>query len=247
MAVPITREGFKLNALRRLGWPTIKVNLDDDTIEDRIDEALDYFYQFAFDGTEQVYYTVQLTPTDITNRYLTIPTSIQGVSRALLPNTGLINGEDMFNIRYQIAMNDIYSISSISMVPYFMVMEQLSLIEEVLIGTDPIRFSRHTGRLYIDTDWAFLSAGNFVIIEAWQQIDADANPSIWSDRWLQKYATALIKKNWADILIKFPNMQLPGGITFNGQTILQEAKEEISKLEKEMQDTYSLPPQSFLF
>ncbi|MGA1048869.1 MAG: hypothetical protein ACO3UU_12745, partial [Minisyncoccia bacterium] len=117
----------------------------------------------------------------------------------------------------------------------------LALVQEILVGQQPIRYNRHRNRLHIDTDWSNYKVGEFLLIEAYEVVDPDVWSDAWGDRWLQQYATAKIKHQWGTNLKKFTGMTLPGGIQFNGQTIFDEAKEEIEALEKEMISSYSLP------
>jgi hypothetical protein len=65
---------------------------------------------------------------------------------------------------------------------------------------------------------------------------------VYNDRYLKRYATALIKRQWGTNLKKFEGIQMPGGVTLNGQKIYDEAVEEIKELEAEMQTTYTEPP-----
>ena len=120
-------------------------------------------------------------------------------------------------------------------------MQHLSLISEFLVGQQPIRYSRHRDRLYIDTKWENYNVGDFLLIEAYEVLDPDTFSDMWSDRWLQNYATAKIKYQWGSNLTKFSGMQLPGGVQFNGDKILDDAKAEIEAMEKEMISSYSLP------
>jgi hypothetical protein len=152
-----------------------------------------------------------------------------------------MTSDDMFNIRYQIALNDLYTLTSVSMVPYYMVMEHLALISEMLVGQQPIRFNRHKNRVYIDMDWGMINVGEFLLIEAYEVVDPDTWNQIWSDRWLQNYTTAKIKYQWGSNLTKFIGMSLPGGVQFNGEKILNDAQEELQKMEQEMISSYSLP------
>jgi hypothetical protein len=128
------------------------------------------------------------------------------------------------------------------MVPYFMARQNLAEVAEMMGNASFIRFNRRSQRLYIDTDWNQLPVGTIIIIECYKVVDPEDYSAVWSDRWLQRYACALIQQQWAYNLIKFPNMTLPGNISFNGQALLNEAKENIEKLEEEMMTTYSLPP-----
>jgi hypothetical protein len=127
------------------------------------------------------------------------------------------------------------------MVPYYMVMEHLALISEMLVGQQPIRFNRHKNRVYIDMDWDMINNGEFLLIEAYEVVDPDTWSQIWSDRWLQNYTTEKIKYQWGSNLTKFTGMNLPGGVQFNGEKILNDSADEIRKMEQEMISSYSLP------
>jgi hypothetical protein len=71
------------------------------------------------------------------------------------------------------------------------------------------------------------------------------NSDVWNDRFLKKYATAKIKYQWGTNLSKFAGIQLPGGVTLDGPRIMEEAKEEISKIEEDMYNMTSLPSEIF--
>lgn len=241
MAIPTTRTEFKEYCLRKLGKPVIEINVDDDQVEDRIDESLKYFYDYHFDGSEKVYYKHQVTNTDKTNKYITLPENILGAVRIFPIADPSIRSDDLFNIRYQIALNDLYTLTSVSMVPYYMVMQHLGTITEMLVGKQPIRYNRHTNKLYVDMDWNSINTGEYLLVEAYEVIDPATYTDAWGDRWLQEYCSAKIKYQWGTNLTKFTGMTLPGGIQFNGEKILNDAKEEIVKLEQEMITSYSLP------
>jgi hypothetical protein len=120
-------------------------------------------------------------------------------------------------------------------------MEHLALISEMLVGQQPIRFNRHKNRVYIDMDWGNINVGEYLLIEAYEVVDPDTWSQIWSDRWLQNYTTAKIKYQWGSNLTKFTGMNLPGGVQFNGEKILNDAQDELQKMEQEMISSYSLP------
>lgn len=241
MAVPTTRTEFKEYCLRKLGKPVIEINIDDDQIDDRIDEALRYYWDYHFDGTDKVYYKHQVTSQDKANKYITVPENIIGAVRVFPIADPMVRSDDLFNIRYQIALNDLYTLTSVSMVPYYMVMEHLALISEMLVGQQPIRFNRHMNRIYIDMDWGNIKVGEFLLIEAYEVIDPAIWSQVWSDRWLQNYTTAKLKYQWGSNLTKFVGVNLPGGVQFNGERILSDAESEIAKMEQEMISSYSLP------
>lgn len=241
MAVPTTRAAFKEYCLRKLGKPVIEINVDDDQVEDRIDEALRYYWDYHFDGSERVYYRHVITQTDRDNKYITLPENIIGAVNVFQIGDPAMTSNDLFNIRYQIALNDLYTLTSVSLIPYYMVMEHLGLMTELLVGKQPIRYNRHTDKLFIDMDWGTLDVGTYLIVEAYQVVDPEVWVDAYADRWLQNYATVLIKRQWGSNLTKFSGMQLPGGVQFNGDKIYDDATAELQKLEEEMISSYSLP------
>jgi hypothetical protein len=240
MALPASRTEFREYCLRKLGKPVIEINVDDDQIEDRINEALSYYWDYHFDGSEKIYYKHEITANNVTDKYITLPENIIGAVRIFNIGDPMVTN-NLFDIRYQIALNDLYTLTSVSMIPYYMMFQHVQLMEQMLVGAQPIRYNRHTDKLYIDMDWNKVNVGNFLIVEAYQTIDPDTYTDAWADRWLALYATALIKKQWGSNLTKFSGLQLPGGVSFNGDKILNDATTEIEALEKEMMTSYSLP------
>jgi hypothetical protein len=127
------------------------------------------------------------------------------------------------------------------MVPYFMAMQHIQFLEELLVGKQPIRYERHRDRLHIDMDWDKVDVGHYIIVEAYEVVDPDVWTDAWGDRWLQNYCTAKIKYQWGSNLTKFTGLNLPGGVQFNGEKILDDAAAELAKMEEEMLNSYSLP------
>lgn len=242
MAQPTSRTEFKNWCLRKLGFPVIEINVEDDQVEDRIDEALSYYWDYHFDGASKEYYKWSVTAQDKTNRYLTVPENIIGVVK-IFDIGDALSTNNLFNIRYQIALNDLYDLTSFnqSLVTYYTNMQHIQFIEELLVGRQPIRYNRHINRLYIDMDWEKLNDGDYVVAEAYQIVDPNTYADVWKDRWLQNYASAKIKYQWGSNLTKFEGLQLPGGVSFNGTKIMDDAAQEIEKLETEMLSSYSLP------
>jgi hypothetical protein len=241
MAIPSSRQEFKDYVLRSLGRPVIEINVDDDQVEDRIDQALKYYGDYHFDATERTYYKHQVTDADKVNKYITLPENIIGAVSIFSIGDPSVRSDDLFNIRYQIALNDLYTLTSVSLVPYYMVMQHLATIQELLVGRQPIRFTRHRNRLMVDMDWATLNTGEYLLVEAYEVIDPEIYTDVWGDRWLALYTEQLIKRQWGTNLKKYDGMQMPGGITFNGQKIYDEADADIKRMEEEMIMNYSLP------
>ena len=238
--IPTNRQEFKEYCLRKLGKPVIEINVDDDQVDDRIDEALRYFWDYHFDGSDKIYYKYQIQQIDKTNRWIPMPDNVIGVVNVFEIGQAL-NTNNLFNIRYQIALNDLYTLTSVSMVPYYMALQHIQFLEMLLVGKQPLRYNRHMNKLYLDMSWDIINVGDYLIVEAYQVIDPDVYIKAWGDRWLARYASCLIKQQWGNNIKKFGNMQMPGGVVFNGQQIFDEATEERQQLEHEMIFTYSLP------
>jgi len=241
MAKIASRKQFKEYILRRLGSPVIDINVDDEQIEDRIDDALLKYRDYHFDGMQHVYYPYQLTQTDITNQYVTLPEDFVGVTRIFDINDSY-GAMNLFNIRYQLHLNELFNISSVSVTPYVVAMRHIEFLEEVFVGKKPIRYNRNTDKLYIDMNWGDDTvAGQFIMIDGYREVNPEENPDVWDEPWLRQYATQLVKRQWGEHLKLYEGMNLPGGITFNGQKIWDEANEEIQKLEDQVINDYSLP------
>ena len=239
MSTPATREEFKAFCLRRLGQPVIQVNVEDNQVEDRIDEAIDYYWQIHYNGTEKQLYSYAVTQTDINNGYITLPSNIIGAVDILNPQ-GSFQANNLFSFRYQIMLNDLYTLTNQSIVPYFQMMQQMDQYEQLLVGIKPIRFNVNSGRLYIDMGWADnLVAGNFLIVKAYQVIDPTVYTQMWGDYWLIRYAASRIKEQWGANLKKYDGVVLIGGVKMNGQTMYNEAIIEREKLELEILKKFS--------
>lgn len=311
MANPASRQQLIDYCLRQLGAPVLEINVDEDQVEDRIDEAFQYYRDFHFDAVEKVYLSVAMVPSTLTitgsnaasfdngevligstsgakvtvhsglsnnqilvknpsgtftasetitgnktgttatfsslvlgnfdNRFLTLSDSVISVSR-VLPFSSRTRGIDLFDVRYQILLNDLYSLQSTDIIYFSQVKTQLQLIQDILVGIKPIRFNRHQNRLYIDMSWGDdVEIGDFIIVEAMSILDPNTFTDVFNDVWLKKFSTALIKRQWGTNLKKFEGVQMPGGVTLNGQKIYDEAVEEVELLKNEIQNTYQEP------
>jgi hypothetical protein len=241
-----SRQGLIDYCLRELGAPVIEINVDDDQIEDRIDEAFAFYREFHYDAVELVYLRAEVTSNVLAQQYFEINDAIIGINK-VFPFSDKSNGMTLFDVRYQMLINDLYSIMSTDIVYYSMVKSELELINQLLVGQKPIRFNKHTNRLYIDMDWTRdVSLGDFLIVEAYKLLDAETYTDVYNDRMLKKLATAYIKRQWGSNLKKFSGVLLPGGVMLNGDSIYQEAMEEIKDAEQELQNRFELPPDMFV-
>lgn len=241
-----TREQFIDYCLRDLGAPVVEINVDPDQVEDRIDDAIEYFRLYHYDGIEKVYLKHQITEEDIVNRYITLPESIYGVSRVFPIASGTSTSKSIFDLQYQLRLNDLYDLTSTSVIYYSMVMSHLALLDLTLNGHPIYRFNRLAQKLYIEESWEMnMPVGTYILVECYRALDPSTVPLVWSDPWLKHYATALIKRQWAANLKKFSGMQLPGGIIIDGNAMYVEAIQEIKDLEEDMLNK-SAPLEFFL-
>lgn len=273
MATPFTREELKQYALRRLGYPVIEINVDDSQIEDRIDDSLQFFAEYHFDGVEKVYLPKQITQKDIDRAYIDLKepteadntTSPEIKAAPALDPTGqsiisvikafqlfdTLGGTGMFDARYQIALNDLYGLRtntySDSLQIYNYTRSHMQMLQDLLTPEKAVRFSRVTNKIFVDMDWkTHPKVGEYMMFEAYQVLDPEKYGEIYNDRILKQYVTAKIKEQWGRNLSKFDGVSLPGGVSLNGLRILNEAMEEIRKLEEEIQSKYELPPMFFV-
>jgi len=255
MAEPNSKTTLKDYCLRNLGFGVVDINVSDDQIDDRIDEAVQYFAHYYYDNIEKMYLKYKLTESDIarfktnetttaTDRsdsslsfsflegknFISMPSSVVSVLRIFSFDNAATN--NMFDIRYQLRLNDLYDFSSTSIIHYEMTMQHLDYLSHLLVGETPIRFYEHQGRLYLDMNVdGDVNADEFLIIECYRKLDPETYTDIYNNMHLKRYATSLIKRQWGTNLSKFQNVALLGGVTYNGEQIYSQAQEEIEKLE----------------
>lgn len=243
MATPTSRQSLKDFALRQLGAPVIDINVDDSQLEDRLDDALQFFYDFHTDGYEKVYLSHAVTAEDKTNGYLDISNINDAVTQVVRIFPLSVNTTNIFDLRYQLALNDFYGLrSGGTMTQYTITQQHISLLQQLLDPEFQFDFTRSTMRLHIHTDWDNINVGDFIVFEAYAIIDPETFTKVYNERHLKKYVTALFKKQWGQNLSKFTGIQLPGGVEFNGNEIYSDALQEIEKLEEQMRETYEEPP-----
>ena len=266
MAVPTTKATFKSYCLRSLGFGVIDINISDDQADDRIDEALQYFAQYHYDGIEKMYLKHLITSADVTRarsnttvtatdeiddtltadwlegkNWIPVPESVLSVVKVFPFSDGATS--NMFDMRYQLRLNDLYDFSSQSIIQYEMTMQHLDFLEHVLVGETPIRFNQHQNRLYIDMDWAndVTADQDYIVIECYRKLDPTSYTDVFDDIYLKRYATALLKRQWGANLSKFSGVTMLGGVTMNGETLFTQAQEELTRLEEQIQLAFELP------
>jgi hypothetical protein len=315
MSSPSSRQNLIDYCLRKLGHPVLEINIDDDQLEDRIDEAFQFYREFHYDAVELVYLKTQVTPSLIQitgvnaasftnselitgsssgataivysnvsanrfnvyqvtgtftatetltgnrsgttatlstitlgsydNKYFAISDAVTGVNKVLqLSNTSNSNG--MFDVRYQLMLNNIQSLTNTDIIYYTQLKTHLNLINDLMTGQKPMQYNRHMNRLYVDMDWGSdVLINNYIMVECYRILDPDTYTDVYNDYFLKRYATALIKQQWGINMKKFEGVQLPGGVTLNGQKIYDEATEELQQLRDEAEKTFQLPVDFF--
>ena len=269
MAVPTTKTTFKSYCLRALGDGVIDINISDDQADDRIDEALQYFAQYHYDGIERMYLKHLITTAEVSRaranadttgtdtvdssitatwkegtNYVPLPSAVISVLNVFpLTDTGS-GSSNMFDIQYQLRLNDLFDLSSTSIMHYQMTMDNLDLIQHILVGETPIRFNQQQNRLYLDMDWEndITPDVDYILIECYRKLDPATYTDIYDDMFLKRYATALIKKQWGTNLSKFNGVTMLGGVTMNGETLYTQGLEEQNSLEEKMQESFEISP-----
>jgi len=266
MAEPASRSQLKDYCLRKLGFPVLEVNVDDDQIEDSIDDALQYYRMRHYDGVELAYMKHLMTANDMTrfqssnttttlgtapnttvwetrDKYVELPADVVGVTKVFgLASNAVRN--NLFGIEYQIFLNDLYAVGSLDFLNYYMVKQWMETMDMVLNNGAFVqfRFNMRQDKLYLDVGQDMLNEDVHLIVECHRALDPDTYTQVYSDVFLKKYTTALIKKQWGQNLIKFNGIQLPGGVAINGREIFEDAEKEIAEIEDASASTYELPP-----
>lgn len=249
MATPNTRDEFIDYCLRALGHPVLEINVADEQLEDRIDEALQYFREYHPDGRRRFYVKHQITQTDIDNRYIDLTTDVLTVVR-MFPIDQVSSSTNFFDIKYQMMLNDVADLQNFAgdLAYYEQMQQYLSLLDMKLNGTPQVQWSRHQDRLHIFGDFADkdIKAGEYVIAEVYTIVDPDTHSQVWNDLWLKEYTTALFKQQWGQNLIKFEGVQLPGGVTFNGRQLYDDGTSEIERLRQTIREEWEMPSDFFI-
>ena len=272
MSKPNSRATLKDYCLRKLGYPVLEINVDDDQIDDLTDDAIQYFQERHFDGIERVFLKHKLTAADITtakttqttsssttginngitssgnadsfletNNYLKLPDHVIGVEKVFKMDQNTISS-GLFNIKYQIFLNDLYYYGALDLMNYAMTKTYLEDLSRLITPDTQIRFNKKQHNLYMDIDWNQISADTFIILDCYRLVDPGTATDVYNDFWLKRYLTALIKKQWGQNLIKFQGVMLPGGIQLNGRQIYDDAIKEIEEIEYSLKTEYELPP-----
>ena len=249
MASPNSRQSLIDYCLRKLGDPVIEINVDQDQIEDKVDDALQKYREYHSDATVRIFLKHQLTAEDVSNRYVTLSEDILFV-RKVFPFNPTFGTSNMFDIKYQLMLSSMGDFMNFAggMSYYYQLQQYLDFLDMLLDGTPLTTFSRKQNRLYIhgsfeDKD---LIEGQYLIAEVFQIVEENTYTSVWDDFWLKEYTTALIKQQWGMNLIKFEGMQLPGGVTINGRQIFDDANAEIERLEEKIRSEHELPVDFFM-
>jgi hypothetical protein len=260
-----SRQGLKDYCLRKLGFPVIDINVDDDQLDDRIDDGLQRFAEFHYDSKHRDYLAIQMTEEMLANgqsgnsandvyagtrSWVPVPADVIGVRRIfpLSGDTVSNSGGSSFNIfdlNYQLRLNELYEFTSSSYTYYWIARSHIRTLELLLVGQNPIRYTKHMGRLYIDMNWRGpeMGVGTWFIVECDRVLDPEEFTDVYNDMWLKEYTTQLFKKQWGENLKKYGNYTLPGGMVINGQQIYQEAIMDVARLEQQLRDTWEEPPQ----
>jgi hypothetical protein len=266
-----TRQEFIDYTFRKLGAPVIQINVDPEQAEDRLDESLEYMQERHFDFNQRAQFVVPIGVTASVNQYLDVSTFgyAVGAQAVTSASTGVTSfwpaandivsvtkvyspsdqvGDYMFDLRYQMTLFDFFGLyfnqgglAQGPMATYMESMQYISLINDVFNYPVSYTYTKSTNRLFLETQWSDLEAGNYVMIEAYVKVDPDYYPKAWDDRIFKRHYAALLKKQWAQNLLKFSGMPLPGGAQLNAPAIMQEAVRELAEIEQMLTKVYENP------
>jgi len=249
-----TRKEFGEYCLRKLGHGLIQINISPAQVDDRVDEAIQIWNERHMDGSDETVVKHQVTAADKANGYIVLPQNVLRVESVLpIRSTGL--GSGMFNIEYQLHLNDIFDLRAGGLSGrgggisnFVMTKQYLNFLNDTLNGRNIVEFSRRRNRLEIQMDWENdIAEGEYIVMVVNLAVDPEEDGAYGlNDSWLKRYATALIELQWGQNLSKFSGVEMLGGVTFNGQDIIAKAKETIEKLEQELEDRYTPPPMFFV-
>ena len=257
MAKPQSRNQLIDYCLRRLGYPVIEINVDDEQIEDRVDDALQMFMEHNSEGSSRIAQFVEITSTDISNGYVDLNTAFSGVYNdrilsvtRVFPINDSTSSINFFDLKYQMRLNDLTDLATgIGDLAYLEQMEQyLSTIDLKLTGHPQINFNRIDAKLYIQGDLGAggeLVAGNKVMVEMFIST-ASSLANVYNNVFVKEYTTALLKLQWGENLVKFDGITLPGGVTLNGRQFIEDARGELEQIRERILNEYSNPPQFFV-
>jgi hypothetical protein len=249
MAAPSTRQTHIDYCLRRLGDPVIEINVDDDQLEDRLDESLQYWREYHSEALQRTFLKHQVTATDVTNEFITIASDITQVTKLFSIQSGS-GSTNFFDIKYQMMLNDMTDIhGTMGNLAYYDMMQQyLGTIDMMLNGNPQTTFVRKQNRLYIHGDFADgdIVAGKFLVAEVYKEINDSDYTTVWDDLWLKEYTTALFKQQWGQNLSKFEGMVMPGGVTLNGRQIYDDATQDVDRLRERIRLEHEVPADFFV-
>jgi hypothetical protein len=250
MANPTSRDTLIDYCKRQLGDPVLEINVDEDQIEDRIDEALQYYQEYHSDATIRTYLKHLVTSDDVTNEYIPISSNVLYVSRLFPVSSSFNNSFNFFDIKYQMMLNDIADLQNFAgdLAYYEQMQQYLSILDMKLNGHPQTTFARHQDRLYIHGEFhnGDIKADEYIVAEIYSVLDPDTHTSIYNDLWLKEYATALIKRQWGMNLLKFDGVQLPGGVLLNGRQLYDDATADIDRLRERIRSEFELPADFFM-
>jgi len=241
------RDDFKDYCLRALGSPVINIEITPMQIEDRVQEALDLYIEWHHDATEELWVSYVITQDDIDNKYIEIPENSNIIRvTEIRPVYEAMYSDRFFDPVYQIQKHHLSAWKPFDSIDYFLRMSNLQETLDLLAPTPTFEHVKHGNKLYVNQNIADLGVGYPFAMKVFKFLDPEVHNKVYKDKWLKSYTIALLKRQWASNIKKYEQVQLLGGIVLNGKELYDEAKEEIEKLEVQLEEKYQ-EPVGFIF
>ena len=238
MAKPTTKQQLIDYALRRNGAPVIDINIATEQLDDAIDDALDFFQEYHNDAQSHQFMLHELTQNELDTQKITLPDHVTAVTQAFNPASTSSTTDALFDVTYQLRLNDIWDASDLDITYWYISQEYISFVNDIITTNIRYEFDQYNHTVHMHADLGVtrgqgFKVGDYILFEVYTKLDPDVSTDLWGHWVLRDLAAAYVKRQWAQNLSKFSNMKLPGGVQMRGEDLFKEADEEINRIKED--------------